>query len=354
MNPFNLDAEKVTRELLEFNSRLAQGLNTLARIGAVEVGTSAREEVAREEGWSLYHYVPTVEAPCRIPVLVVYALVNRPYMADLQPDRSLIKGMLDAGLDIYLLDWGYPDESDRFRTLDDYINIHMHRCVETICAEHRLTSINLLGICQGGVFSLCYTTLHHDKVRNLVTTVTPVDFHTADDLLSHFVRHVDLDLMVRAFGNIPGEMLNWAFLSLKPFRLMGQKYVDVVDSFGDEEKVRNFLRMEKWIFDSPDQAGSAFLDFVRQFYQENRLVKGSATVGTRTVDLRRITIPILNIFARDDHLVPPDSSRALGACVGTQDYTEMEFPGGHIGVYVSGRARATLPPAIADWIRKRV
>jgi len=140
---------------------------------------------------------------------------------------------------------------------------------------------------------------------------------------------------------------------LKPFRLMGQKYVDLVDVLDDVSRTENFMQMERWIFDSPAQAGQAYREFIRQFYQENNLIKSAVQIGVQTVNLEDITVPILNIFARDDHLVPPDSSRALAGCVSTTDYTEMEFPGGHIGIYVSTRAQQTLPSAIASWLNQR-
>jgi polyhydroxyalkanoate synthase len=352
-NPFQLSPEAVVREVLDFNVKLAQGLKTLASIDEIDVGVSPKEAVYQEDKVVLYHFLPQVEKPNPVPVLIVYALVNRPYMADLQDGRSLIQGMLREGLDVYLIDWGYPDGSDRFLTLEDYINGYIDRCIDQIRARHGIDRINLLGICQGGTFSLCYTALHQEKVRNLITTVTPVDFHTKRDLLSHIARHVDVDLAVDTMGNVSGEVLNWAFVTLKPFQLLGQKYVDLVDILDDEEKARNFMRMEKWIFDSPDQAGEAYRQFIKEFYQQNGLVKGQIRLGGQPVDLQKITIPVLNIYARDDHLVPPDASKALGGCIGSKDYTEMEFSGGHIGIYVSSRSQSTLPPAIASWIAER-
>ena len=343
MNPFAITPETITREIQEFNSRLAQGLDTLGRIGDVSVGTSPKDEVYREDKIVLYRYRPRTERQNPVPMLIVYALVNRPYMADLEDGRSLIQALLDQGLDVYLVDWGYPDDADRHLTLDDYINGYLDRCVDAIRKQRSVARIDLLGICQGGTFSLCYTALHQEKVRNLITTVTPVDFHTRRDLLSHLARHVDADLCVEAFGNLPGEVLNWTFLALKPFELMVRKYLDLVDILDDAGKAANFMRMEKWIFDSPDQAGEAWRQFIRQFYQENRLVKGSVMIGERNVDLESVTVPVLNIYARDDHLVPPDSSRALAGCIGSRDYQEIEFPGGHIGVYVSGKSRQMLP-----------
>jgi polyhydroxyalkanoate synthase len=195
--------------------------------------------------------------------------------------------------------------------------------------------------------------LNPDKVKNLITTVTPVDFHTPNDLLSHLARHVDVDNTVDTLGNIPGELLNWSFMMLKPFRLMGQKYLDLVDILDDPDKLQNFMVMEQWIHDSPDQAGEAYREFIKYFYQNNSLIKGELSLAGRSVELKNITVPILNIYARDDHLVPPASSMALKGLTGSRDYTEMEFPGGHIGIYVSARAQKTLPPAIADWLTKR-
>jgi polyhydroxyalkanoate synthase len=353
MNPFDIDPRKIADEVMEFNLKLTQGISTLADMSEISTGVTAKEPVYAEDKLVLYRYKPLAAAKNPIPVLIVYALVNRPYMADLQEDRSLIRGLLQQGLDVYLIDWGYPDSADRYLDLNDYINGYIDRCVDVVSKQSKADSINLLGICQGGTFSLCYTSLHQHKIRNLITTVTPVDFHTRNDLLSHIARNIDVDAAVDALGNIPGAFLNWAFLMLKPFRLMGQKYVDLVDVLGDAAKAENFMRMEKWIYDSPDQAGEAYREFIGQFYQQNKLIKAEVKIAGKKVDLENITLPILNIYARDDHLVPPDSSRALGGCTGSADYTEMEFPGGHIGIYVSAKAQEMLPPAIAGWLSDR-
>ena len=329
------------------------GFAALSDAAPIEVGPSPRDEVHREDKVRLYHYRTQADKPHPVPVLIVYALVNRPYIMDLQEGRSLIQGLLKAGLDVYLLDWGCPDKDDAGLTLDDYINRYLDHSVDVIRQRHDAERINLLGVCQGGTFCLCYTALRQDKVANLVTSVTPVDFHTPRDLLSHLVRHVDVDLAVDTLGNIPGEFLNWLFLLLKPYRLTGKKYLDALDMLGDEDRLANFMRMEKWIFDSPDQAGEAIRQFAKDFYQGNKLVKGEARIGAQQVDLEEITIPLLNIYASDDHLVPVDASKALAGCISSEDYTELELPGGHIGIYVGAESQATLPAAINDWIRKR-
>ena len=350
--PFRSD--QLVEELVQFNQNLSKGVKNLLETDEISSGVTPREEIYAEDKLKLYRYQPSAGVvQNKTPTLIVYALVNRPYMTDIQENRSTIRGLLDAGEDVYLIDWGYPDRADKYLTLDDYINGYIDRCADVIRERHSVDKINILGICQGGVFSLCYSTLHQDKVKNLVTMVTPVDCKTPDNMLSHWVQQMDIDAIVDAMGNLPGEMLNWTFLNLKPFQLMGQKYVSMVDIIADEKNVQNFMRMEKWIFDSPDQAGEAFRQFIKDFYQQNKLVEGGLQIGQHEVDLKNLKLPVLNIYAEQDHLVPPDSSRALKKLVGSKDYSELSFPGGHVGIYVSGTAQKTVTPAISEWLQKR-
>ena len=355
MKALKIHPEQVMQEIANFNMKLAQGMKNLRSVGDIPAGVTEKEEVYREDKLVLYHYKnPTgKKAENKTPLLIVYALVNRPYMTDLQENRSTVRGLMEAGQDVYLVDWGYPDRSDRFLTLDDYINGYVDNCVDVICARHGIDKVNILGICQGGAFSLCYTALHQDKVRNLVTMVTPVDFQTEDNMLSRWIRAVDIDLLVDTLGNVPGDLMNWTFLNLKPYRLIGQKYIDMVDVLENEKQAYNFMAMEKWIFDSPDQAGEAYREFVKHFYQENKLIKGEIEIGGKKVNLKDIRQPVLNVFAQDDHLVPPSASKPLGKYVGTKDYTEISFRGGHIGIYVSSSAQREVPPSIGKWLNER-
>ena len=350
--PFRVDAAALLDEVRVFQERLATGVGLLRDLEKVAPGGTPREAVHREDKLTLYRYRPERPRPGLGPLLIVYALVNRPTMTDLQADRSLIRGLLAAGLEVYLVDWGYPDAGDRDLTLDTYVNGYLDRCVAEVSARHDGVPVNLLGICQGGTLSLCYAALHPERVARLVTMVTPVDFQTPDNLLGTWARELDVDLLVDTMGNIPGSWLNWVFMALKPFRLSGQKYVDLVDLVDDPDAVRNFLRMERWIFDSPDQAGEAFRQFVKQCYQQNALVEGTLELGGQRVDLGAVTMPLLNVYATADHLVPPAASQALAGLVGSDDYTEYAFRGGHIGIYVSSRARK-VPAEIADWLAAR-
>ncbi len=356
--PIQIRPTDAIQEMLELTQKATQNLSQF-RDEDIQIGTTPKEAVYREDNLILYHYTPTVKKPFKIPVLIVYALVNRPYMVDLQESRSLVLNLLAEGIDVYLVDWGYPQKGDRWLTIDDYVNGYIDNCVDFLRKSHELEAINILSICQGGSLSLCYTALHPEKVKNLITMVAPVDFHTCDGMLNlwsgctHGPDSMDVDTMVDALGNIPGDFMNFGYLMLKPFQLNVEKYIGMADILDDEAKLINFLRMEKWIFDSPDQAGETFRQFLKDFYQENKLIKGEVELGGRRVDLKNITIPVLNLYAEKDHLVPPASSIALEEYVGTDDYTVRAFPVGHIGMYVSGRVQKDLPPTIAKWIKKR-
>ncbi|HIY70183.1 MAG TPA: class III poly(R)-hydroxyalkanoic acid synthase subunit PhaC [Candidatus Luteimonas excrementigallinarum] len=351
--PLNIGVDRIVEETSRFQRKLGAGLQSLREVGDFDYGATPRQEVWRDGKVVLYRFIGEKKPTARVPLLMSYALVNRPYMVDLQANRSIVKGLLAQGEDVYIIDWGYPDRSDRFLTLEDYIERFIGGAVNYLRKAHGLDAINLLGICQGGAFSLCYAALHPDRVRNLITMVTPVDFHTEDNMLSNWTRELDVDLFVDTLGNVPADMMNFTYLTLKPWRLFVQKYVGLVDILDDPKGLEDFLRMEKWIFDSPDQAGEAFRQFIKQFYQGNGFVNGGITIGDEEVHLGLVDMPVLNIYAEHDHLVPPDASRALKGLVGSADYSELSFRGGHIGIYVSGRAQKEVPTAIHQWLADR-
>jgi polyhydroxyalkanoate synthase len=159
--------------------------------------------------------------------------------------------------------------------------------------------------------------------------------------------------MVDTLGNIPGDFMAWSFSQTKPLTNLAKYATSFIDVLNDEDKLMYFLRMEKWISDNPDFAGEACRQWMKDLYQENKLIKGEFEIDDRRVDLANITMPVLNVYADEDHLVPPKTATALGRYVGTRDYKEMALPGGHIGVYVGGRTQKILAPTITEWLRER-
>jgi polyhydroxyalkanoate synthase len=344
---------KLIEEFNAISSKLIKGYDTLKQIDEVDIATTPKTAVYHEDKLTLYRYDRGTEATYKTPVLIIYALVNTYKMLDLQPDRSYIKNLLGAGLDVYLIDWGFPGKGDRYLNLDDYVNGYINNCVDHIRKTNRVEKINILSICQGGTLSVIYSSLFPNKVKNLVTHVTPVDFSTNDGLLFRWSKDMDFDLLVDAnHGLVPGEFLNQGFDMLKPMMKV-QKQQALTNSLDDKDKLLNFLRMEKWISESPDQAGECFRQFMKDLYQQNKLIKGELEVGGKRVNLKNLTAPLLNIYATEDHLVPPAATIPLNDYVGSKDKELYSFKGGHIGVFVGGKSQKELAPAVTSWLKKR-
>ncbi|MBV1820466.1 class III poly(R)-hydroxyalkanoic acid synthase subunit PhaC [Clostridium cochlearium] len=349
-----IDVEKSFNEILQSQKKLLKGMEVMMNVDYSGSDATDKEIVYKEDKMTLYHYKPMVKSPCKVPTLIVYALVNKQYMMDIQQDKSVIKSLLKLGLDLYIIDWGYPTAEDRYLTMEDYIEGYINNVVDKICEINKVDKINLIGVCQGGTFSTIYSALHPDKIKNLITMVTPIEFDIEDGLLFKWGKYLNIDNIVDAHhGIVSGDFMNTGFLILKPFQLMIDKYVGLIENIDNPDIMGNFMRMEKWIFDSPGQAGETLRYFVKDLYQENKLVKGELMIGDKKVDLKKITMPLLNIYAEYDHLVPPSASKPLNKLVSSKDNESCSFPVGHIGMYVSSRSQREVAPKMAEWLLER-
>jgi polyhydroxyalkanoate synthase len=351
-------------ELASYSTRAAKAAAMLSKVrdGDVDIATTPREVVAQISGRSLYRIA--VDAPMRVktPVMVVYAMVGHWTILDLQPDRSFLRNLAEAGCEVYMLDWGHPTAADQFDDFSDLVDIYMDGFVDVIRDRHDTESINLLGICQGGVLSLIYTSLYPEKIRNLITCVTPVDFHADKTnnrvdrgFMNVWVNNLspdEIDLMIDSFGNVSGEVGGAFFSMMTPYRSLAKYCLTLVDVGQDKEKLLNFLRMEKWLADRPDHTAASARQWLKDLYQANKMYTGELEVGGRRVDLGKIVMPVLNLYTETDHIIPPPASVVLGEKVGTKDYTQDVVSGGHIGVFVS-RDGGKLRDKIVRWLETR-
>ena len=241
----------------------------------------------------------------------------------------------------------------RFLNLDDHVNGYIADAVDFILEKHGLDQLNIMAICQGGTMSVMYAALHPEKVKNLVLTVTPTNFDHDAGLLNVWARSLDPDKLVASYGNIPGDIMNLGFLLLNPARLMIDKYVGFLENIHNRDFVENFVRMERWIFDSPDLPGEAFRDFIQWMFRENRLIKNELVLGGKKVDLKNITMPVLNIYGKYDHLVPPAACDQLTSKIGSTDKEDLCLDTGHIGIYVSSKTQREFGPKIIRWLTER-
>jgi polyhydroxyalkanoate synthase len=350
--PVDLILAKLAAEAEEAQHRLEKARDIFLGPLATDIGATPYELVYQEDRVRLKHYRPET-ARLKTPLLLVPTPFNRETLLDFQPDRSVIQNFLKAGLEVYLIDWGFPSRMDQFLTLDDHISGYMDNLMDFIRRRHGIPQVNLMGVCLGGTFAVIYAALYPEKVRNLVTTVSPIHFDTSKGLLHIWLKEIDVDRLVDAFGNLPGNLANMALLLLNPPRLLLDKYLGFLENMDQKDFVENFIRMEKWIFDAPDVPGETARQVIKDLYQENRLVQSQMELGGRRVDLGQVTMPLLNIYGRFDHLVPPDACEVLTKKVGSRDTEDICLDTGHIGMYVSARFQRETVPQIAAWLLAR-
>lgn len=324
------------------------------------IGGTPREAVFRAGKATLFRYLPRAAAdPSLDPVLIVYGLVGRHTMTDLGPDRSLVSALLDRGADVYLVDWGGVGRADRWMALDDFIDGYLHDCVGALTARAGRPPA-LLGVCEGGVFSLIYAALHPRALARLCLTITPVDFHAdladgPEGWLNRWVRAMpvgEIDALIDAFGNLPGGLLGAGFQTMTPRRTIRSYAVDLPAAAADPAALEQFLRVEAWLADRPDHPGAAARQWLVDLYKENRLVEGRLTISGRRVDLSNVARPVLNVYGLRDHIIPPACVRALRRHAPPALYRELPLPTGHAGVIVGATGLAALPPAITAWMRE--
>jgi polyhydroxyalkanoate synthase len=353
--PLDLILEKMAEDAEKAQQRVSKASEILQGQLNYEIASTPYEIVYQEDRVKVKHYFrnENAENKLKVPLLVVYALINRETVLDLQPDRSVVKTFLEGGVDLYMVDWGYPTRKDHFLTIDDHVNGYMNNITDFIRKKHNVPKINLMGICMGGSFSVMYSALHPDKIKNLITTVTPSSFDTDRGLLHIWMKNVDVDRMIQTFGNIPGDLMNLGFLLLNPARLMIDKYVSFMENMDNKDFVENFVRMERWIFDSPDVPGETFRQFIEDCYQKNLLIQSKMYLGGVRVDLKKLTMPLLNFFGEYDHLVPPQACNQLSKAVGSKDAEDVCLETGHIGIYVSSKFQKLFAPKIVQWLKER-
>ncbi len=337
------------------NQNLLKAIKIMTNPPEVEVGTTPVDVVFRINNIKLLHYRPMTKTQESVPILIIYALINKPYILDLQPDRSVVKYLLQNGFDVYLIDWDEPREKDHLLTINDYVNNFIDKIVNFVIDHSGSSKITILGYCMGGTLSTMYTALHPNKVKNFMVMAAPIYFDTDESLLHVWARpeYFDVDRVVDTLGNIPADFLNGGYSFLDPIGNNYLKLLKFMEKVNNDAFVRMFLRMEKWINDGIPLAGETFREFIKYGYQQNLLVQNKWKLNGHTINLKNITMPVLNIIGGYDHLVPPSASKPLLDYVGSTDKKELLLQTGHIGLSVSSKSHRDLWPQVVKWLKPR-
>jgi polyhydroxyalkanoate synthase len=267
---------------------------------------------------------------------------------DIRP-RSVVKSLLSKGLDVYLLDWGYPGWEDSGLSLTDYVD-YVRDAIQHVKNKTGKNKVSILGYCWGGIIALVYSALNNENVRNLTLMAAPVDFSKDNTILANWARAIDSDQIVDEFGHLYGQVLNIGFLMRNPPRYSYDKYLNLFKRYNDKQFVQTFISVEKWLYDTPIIPGNLYRYIINDCYKNNLLISNKMKVDGNIIDLKKITTPLLTIVAQDDDLVSPESALAIKDYVSSKDKASLSIAGGHVGLCISKMAHEKLWPEAAKWI----
>ncbi len=326
-------------------------MHTLLSAQSLSIAPTPRNEVFRDGTARLYHFEPAGD-PDRLPLLLVPSMINRWYIMDLRPGASLVEALVDQGFDVWLLDWGKPNDEDRHLTWGDVLRrlARMERRVRRLTGAPR---VGLLGYCMGATLSAIHVALRPDGVAAFCNLLGPIDFKCSG-LLGTLVdkRWFDPEALT-APGNLAAPQMQAGFVSLRPTSQIS-KWVGLADRGHDPAAREAFWSLETWASDNIPFPASAYVTYIRELYQENRLVAGTHCVDGQKVDLERITCPVLTVSTESDTICPKPAAQALNRLVGSTDTEQLVAKGGHVGAVVGSRARRILYPGIGAWFEKRL
>jgi polyhydroxyalkanoate synthase len=340
----------------------AERLKTLNKVMTTK---AAIAQTPKELVWTLnkaklYRYTPVLPKEKRhpIPLVLVFALMNRPYILDLRPGHSFVEYMVNKGYDLYLLDWGAPGPEDKNLKFDDYTLDYMPRAIRKLKATFGVEQFSLLGWCIGAILTTIYAALRgeEDGLRNLILLTAPLDFSNKQGLtFARWTdeRYFDIDKVLAAFGNMPGEMIDYGAKALKPVENYIGNYVKLWDNIDDPRIVESWHAMNTWVTDNVPLAGGAFRQLIVELYRKDKLMRGELVIRGERVDLSRIHANLLTVIAEDDHITPSCQSEPIMSKVSSKDKELFKVRGGHIGIMAGSGASKFTWPHIDGWLASR-
>jgi polyhydroxyalkanoate synthase subunit PhaC len=348
-------------DLINEMQKVEENMRTLTRVNSTRaaVGQTPKQQIWALNKTKLYRYVPVVPAEKRhrVPLLLVFALMNKPYILDLRPGNSFVEFMVKQGYDVYLLDWGAPGPEDKDMKLDDYVLDYLLRAIRKVKALSGSEEFSMLGWCIGAILSTIYASLRPDSgLKNLVLLTAPLDF--TDKKAGGFIRWVsDQDFnpekLTDAFGNMPGEMIDYGAKALKPVENYIGSYLMLWDNLDNPRIVESWHAMNTWVTDIIPMAGASYLQLIKELYQENRLMTGKLVIRGEHVDVSNIRANLLNVIALADHISPPCQSETIMEKVSSKDQLLLKINGGHIGMMAGSTAAKRTWPQINEWLSAR-
>jgi polyhydroxyalkanoate synthase len=342
---------RVNRDVERSYLRARNGLRYVRGSNRPKLGATPKDVVWQRDKARLWRYRG---GPIRFaqPLLIVTSLVSRSYILDLLPGSSAVEFLRDRGFDVFMLDWGVPDELDADNSLATYVDEYLPRAVAAVRRQTGCHELTMAGYCLGAVLAVLYANGHDDAgVRNLVLMATPLDFEEMGPMVAALREgRLDPEHLIDESGNVPADVLYSGFFMLAPTTIVAQRAA-LLENLWNDEFVRGFQAMAQWTRDQVPFPGAAFREVVDLFVRRNALMDGSLPVGGREIDFARTAATVLNAMAENDTVVPRAAAEPVCALVGRPDRRhELLLPGGHV-TFGTGRSafRHTLP-SLAGWI----
>ena len=354
-NPQAEAAERFRAELEQFSEQVKRWNELALKNTPPRLGLSPRELVYQRNKMKVYRYIGQTEKRYRIPLLMIYALINKPYILDLYPGNSLIEHLLNQGFDVFLIDWGEPGPEDRRVTLDDYVLDYIPRAVRKVQKITGAPGVSILGYCMGGTITATYAALHPEApIRNLVLMVSPISFDDAG-LYTLWLSepYFNTDKFVNVVGNVPPEIIDFGNKMQRPVNNFWSNYVGLFDKILEPQRVFDWQALNQWVNDGPYFPAEFFRQWISDFYQNNRLIKGDLVVRGRPVDLSQINCPLLSVAADRDHIVQPHMAEPILNAVSSEDKEFLVLPGGHVSLIMGRGAQRTVWPKVSRWLGER-
>ena len=319
----------------------------------ISLEITENDVVYEEDAIRLIHYRKRTEKQHRTPIILVYSIVNRYHIFDIHPRKSWVRNLLDQGFDIYVIDWGIPSKSDKYLGLDDYVNGYLDHCVRFVQQEADVDKISMHGYCLGGTIAATYTALHPENVKNMITTAPVIDGWRDTTVVSNLARNINVDKMFSVVGNMPPEFMYYYFSILKPFEQGVEQYINFFKNIENKNFVDPFMRMQKWISDTPPIPGELFRQLMKNVYQKNLLIQNKMKVGDKVVSLKNITMPTYTQISVSDHMVSPECSMSLHYATKSTDKILRLYPTGHVGMIASSFSQKKILPELGSWLAER-
>lgn len=347
--------ESMPEETKRSYRRFKRTMEVLTTEPEPQVGLTPKEVIWTKNKTKLYRYVSDTPKKHKTPLLMVYALINKPYILDITKGSSLVEYLLEQGFDVYMLDWGTPGYEDRHMKLDDFILDYIPRAVKKVLRTSKANDVSVLGYCMGGTMTSIFASLHPElPIKNLVFMTSPFDFEDTG-LYGCFLdeRYFDVDNVVETLGNVPPEMIDFGNKMLDPISNFTGPYISLYDRSENPKFVESWKLMQKWLQDGIPFPGEAYRQWIREFYQQNKLINGELSIRGRKVDLSRINANVLNIAGERDVIAMPHQVEALMDKISSKDKKYVCVPTGHVSVTFGPKAVSITHPTIGDWLAER-